>query len=346
MYRYVIRPLLFLLPSETAHTLAMRLLVLLTRVSPGRWCLRRLFSIAAPGLHRHLLGLDFPNPLGIAAGFDKNGTYIAAMAALGFGFIEVGTITPRAQRGNPRPRLFRLKASHALINRMGFNNDGCIAIAHRLQKYRRRKFVLGANIGKNKDTPNDQASDDYLACFDTLHPYVDYFVINVSSPNTPGLRDLQERRPLSKILSAVIQRNADLHERKPLLLKIAPDLTDEQLKNIVALVQEMQIDGIVVTNTTVSREGLRERAEHIKAIGDGGLSGAPLRSRAQEVLQLLHTQLPEKAVLVGVGGIDSAESAAERMAAGASLLQIYTGFIYQGPGLIKRILRKMDSTAK
>ncbi|HLF63126.1 MAG TPA: quinone-dependent dihydroorotate dehydrogenase [Saprospiraceae bacterium] len=343
MYRFLIRPLLFLLPSERAHAIAMNLLLFGLRIPFVKRIVVIVFGVTAPNLPRMIWGLRFPNPLGIAAGFDKNGTYIDALVALGFGSIEVGSITPRSQPGNPKPRLFRLKKSHALINRMGFNNDGCELIARRLQKYHHRNFVLGANIGKNKDTPNGLAVDDYLACFDALHPYVDYFVINVSSPNTPGLRALQEREPLKIILQSILSRNSMLPQRKPIILKIAPDLTNAQLDDIASLVQEIKLDGLVVSNTTLSREGLQEGSDFVSSLGDGGLSGAPLRRRATEVLKYLRAQLPEHISLIGVGGIDSAESAIERMNAGAALIQIYTGLIYEGPGLVKKILKRIGS---
>jgi dihydroorotate dehydrogenase len=301
-----------------------------------------IFPYHSPLLERQLLGLRFPNPLGIAAGFDKNGTYIDALAELGFGAIEIGTVTPRPQSGNPKPRLFRLKKSHGLINRMGFNNDGCKMVAQRLQKYTNRDFVLGANIGKNKDTPNENAVEDYLTCFRELHPYVDYFVVNVSSPNTPGLRALQEREPLKHLLQSLQLLNGSLTKKKPLLLKIAPDLENAQLDDIAALVHEVHLDGLVISNTTLSRAGLQEDAKYIAEIGSGGLSGAPLRARAHEVLTYLKARVPDQLVLIGVGGIDSAKSAVERMKAGADLIQIYTGMIYEGPFLIKRILRALE----
>lgn len=316
-------------------------LLFVLKIPFAKRILRSLFEVQSPSLIREVFGLRFPNPLGIGAGFDKNGTYVEALAVLGFGCIEIGSVTPRPQSGNPKPRLFRLRKSHALINRMGFNNDGCLAIANRLQKYQQRDFVLGANIGKNKDTPNENAVDDYVLCFDTLHPYVDYFVINVSSPNTPGLRALQEREPLKHILQTILTRNQALQKRKPILLKIAPDLNPAQLDDIVSLVKEIHLDGLVVSNTTLSRDGLKEDPEVIEAIGNGGLSGVPVRSRALGMLKYLRARLPKDIVLIGVGGIDSAASATERIDAGAILIQIYTGFIYEGPGLVRRILKSL-----
>jgi dihydroorotate dehydrogenase len=339
MYRYLLRPVLFLFPAETAHHIAMTVLNMIVMLPGGKGLIRLMSGTPSIGQYKSVLGLKFPNQLGIAAGFDKNGAYIGALATLGFGHIEIGTVTPRPQSGNPRPRLFRLHRSRALINRMGFNNEGCINVAHRLAKYHVRDFVLGANIGKNKDTPNEHALDDYLLCFDTLHPYVDYFVVNVSSPNTPGLRELQDRAPLTRILEAILQRNEDLEQRKPILLKIAPDLTEGQLQDIIEMSHELHLDGIVVSNTTISREGLSETASQIERIGNGGLSGAPLQQKSHTMLQQLRAALPETTTLIAVGGIDSAESAAARLDAGAALVQIYTVFIYWGPGVVGEILR-------
>lgn len=341
MYRTLIRPLLFLFPSETAHRIAMGTLNIVVALPFGKWLVRSLFGVRAKGMQREIAGLTFPNPLGIAAGFDKNGTSINALAALGFGHIEIGSVTPRPQLGNPRPRLFRLKKSRALINRMGFNNEGCIAIAHRLAKHRDRNFILGANIGKNKDTPNERAADDYVLCFDTLHPYVDYFVVNVSSPNTPGLRALQEREPLRNILEAVIARNQELSPARPLFLKIAPDLSDALVTDIVQLALELKLSGLIVANTTVSREGLLEDPVAVNNIGAGGVSGVPLRVRAQALLMLVKTLVPDDFLLIGVGGIDSPETAIDRIHGGASLIQLYTGFVYEGPGLVRRILKRL-----
>jgi dihydroorotate dehydrogenase len=338
MYRYLLRPVLFLFPAETAHHIAMTALSFMIRIPGGKGLIRLLFG-AHPQRHRQsILGLDFPNRLGIAAGFDKNGSYVAALAALGFGHIEIGTVTPRPQHGNPRPRLFRLHRSHALINRMGFNNKGCLTVSHHLENYRNRDFILGANIGKNKDTPNENAVDDYLLCFDTLHPHVDYFVVNVSSPNTPGLRELQDREPLTRILEAILQRNSELDQRKPVLLKIAPDLTDGQLRDIIEMSNELSLDGIVVSNTTIARSGLLESPAFISKIGNGGLSGVPLQQKSHTMLQQLRAALPEAMTLIGVGGIDSGESAQARLDAGASLVQVYTGFIYKGPSLVSEIV--------
>ncbi|HRD51515.1 MAG TPA: quinone-dependent dihydroorotate dehydrogenase [Flavobacteriales bacterium] len=329
----LLRPLLFLLPPERAHHLTFNLLELASRV-PG---LLALVGGAAPPKQAsvEVMGLRFPSPVGLAAGMDKDARHVDALARIGFGFIEVGTLTPKPQPGNPQPRLFRLKADHALINRMGFNNGGVAAAVERL-RHRTPGIIVGGNIGKNKDTPNERAIDDYIACFDALHPVVDYFVVNVSSPNTPGLRALQEKGPLLEILFALKQR-ASRDSEKPILLKIAPDLTHEQLDDIVAVVKESGIAGVIATNTTIAREGLKTPNAELEAIGAGGLSGAPVRSRSTEVINYLRQRLPRPVVIIGVGGIDSWEAAKEKLEAGADLVQVYTGLVYEGPSLVKRI---------
>lgn len=332
MYR-LLRPLLFLLSPERAHRITFRLLHLAGAI-PG--------ALALVGARRppkkaalRLMGLDFPGPVGLAAGMDKDAEHVAALARIGFGHVEVGTVTPLAQPGNDRPRLFRLPADRALINRMGFNNGGATAAAGRLRK-RVPGIVVGGNIGKNKNTPNEAAVDDYVKCFRTLHPVVDYFVVNVSSPNTPGLRALQDKGPLLGILARLKGLALEMGE-KPILLKIAPDLADEQLDDVVAVVKESGIAGIVATNTTIARTGLHTPTATLEAIGAGGLSGAPLRERSLEVVRNLRSRLPRPFVIIGVGGIDSAEAAMERMDAGADLVQVYTGLVYEGPALLQHI---------
>lgn len=282
-----------------------------------------------------VMGLEFPGPVGLAAGMDKDAEHVAALARIGFGHVEIGTVTPLPQPGNDRPRLFRLRTDRALINRMGFNNGGATAAAERLRK-RVPGIVVGGNIGKNKNTPNEAAVEDYVKCFRALHPVVDYFVVNVSSPNTPGLRALQDKGPLLGIL-ARLKALSDELGTKPILLKIAPDLTDEQLDDVVAVVKESGIAGIVATNTTIARTGLRTPAATLESIGAGGLSGAPLRERSLAVVRYLRARLPRPFVIIGVGGIDSAEAAMERLDAGADLVQVYTGLVYEGPALLKRI---------
>lgn len=305
-------------------------------IAPFRGLLRTMFVSKKSGMERTLWGITFPNPVGLAAGFDKDAKFTDALACLGFGFIEIGTLTPRPQGGNPKPRLFRLPADQALINRMGFNNDGVAAAVERLRK-RNEKVIIGGNIGKNKDTPNEDATSDYEKCFLSLYEVVDYFVVNVSSPNTPGLRALQDKEPLSQLLGRLQTLNLEKGGKKPLLLKIAPDLTNEQLDDIIDIVRITGIDGVVSSNTTISREGLRTTKEAVDSIGAGGLSGAPLRNRATEVIKYLHTNSKGAFPIIASGGIFTAEDAKEKLAAGASLVQVYTGFIYQGPGIARTI---------
>lgn len=294
------------------------------------------FAYENPVLEREVFGLKFKNPVGLAAGFDKDGKLIDEMAMLGFGFIEIGTLTPVAQEGNPQPRLFRLPEDEALINRMGFNNGGVKEAVERLKK-RKSDVLIGGNIGKNKVTPNESAVDDYLICLEELHPYVDYFVVNVSSPNTPNLRDLQEKEPLKKLLSAVKSANDQKGKPKPILLKIAPDLTNGQLDDIVEIVLETKIDGVIATNTTIDRSQLKTSPSKVAAFGAGGVSGKVLAKRSTEVIRYLSEKSNKAFPIIGVGGIYSAEDAIDKLEAGASLIQIYSGMIYEGPGLIKRI---------
>ncbi len=338
MYRLLIKPLFFLLPPECAHFLALTLMEMLLRLPGMETLFKYAFRPRVAPAPKPAAGLLFSNPVGLAAGFDKNGRHIRAMAALGFGFIEVGTVTPRPQAGNPKPRLFRLPADRALINRMGFNNDGLDALVKQLQRPRPPGVLIGGNIGKNKDTPNEKADDDYAACFEALFPWVDYFAVNVSSPNTPNLRELQDKEPLTRLLTSLQQLNLAREKTKPVLLKIAPDLTDAQLDDIVSIARKTGIAGIIATNTTVSRNGLRTPTFRIERIGAGGLSGHPLRLRSLHVIRYLRAKLPPPFVLIGVGGIDSPQAAKEKLDAGADLVQLYTGFIYEGPGIVKRIL--------
>ena len=300
--------------------------------------IQSIFVIKSPELERTLWGIKFPNPVGLAAGFDKDAKFTDSLACLGFGFIEIGTVTPRPQPGNPKPRLFRLPADSALINRMGFNNDGATEAAQRLSK-RRETIIIGGNIGKNKDTPNENAGDDYEKGFRSLYDQVDYFVVNVSSPNTPGLRELQDKAPLTELLNRLQAVNATLGGKKPILLKIAPDLTNEQLNDIIDIVRTTRLDGIVSSNTTISRDGLATPQAEIANIGAGGLSGAPLRKRATEVVRYLHTNSNGTIPIIASGGIFTAADAKEKLDAGASLIQVYTGFIYEGPGIAKKICK-------
>jgi dihydroorotate dehydrogenase len=291
-------------------------------------------------LEKEVFGVWFKNPIGLAAGFDKDAEYIDEFASLGFGFIEIGTITPQGQPGNPRPRLFRLKEDEALINRMGFNNDGVNSAVKHLKK-RKSNVIIGGNIGKNKSTPNEEAFRDYEMSFEALFEHVDYFAVNVSSPNTPNLRELQEKEPLTKLLSRLIERNKSKKYPRPILLKIAPDLTNLQLDDIIEIVEQLNLSGVIATNTTISRAELSADASLIDTIGNGGLSGKPLKDRSTEVIGYLHDHSKSKFPIIGVGGINSPEDALEKLRAGASLIQLYTGFIYQGPSLIKKINKEL-----
>ena len=336
MYKLLIRPLLFLLPAEKAHHFTFSLVRLMHKIPGIAGLNKALFTVSDPRLKRNLFGLEFPNPIGLAAGFDKDAKLYRELSNYGFGFIEIGTLTPKGQPGNPQPRLFRLRADEALINRMGFNNGGVDEALTRL-KADRGNLIVGGNIGKNKVTPNEEATNDYLQCFEALFPYVDYFVVNVSSPNTPNLRALQEREPLTQLLNALQEVNNKKDKRKPILLKIAPDLTNEQLDDIVGIVQDSKIDGLIATNTTIDRTGLQESESSLNDIGAGGLSGKPVRNRSTEVIRYLNEKSNGAIPIIGVGGIYTAEDAIEKLKAGASLVQVYTGFIYEGPAIVKKI---------
>ncbi len=344
MYQ-LLKPILFKFDPENVHYFVTRNLKRFNRVPGGAGLSRGLWSVDDARLEREVFGLKFKNPVGLAAGFDKNGDVIAEMANLGFGFVELGTVTPLPQPGNPKPRMFRLPADAALINRMGFNNLGVDVLAQRIATYRksaeaaRNPVIIGGNIGKNKVTPNEDAVSDYIKCFDRLFDVVDYFVVNVSSPNTPGLRALQEKEPLMHILNTLQQRNHKNGISRPILLKIAPDLTNEQLDDIVEIVTNTGIAGVIATNTTISREGLHT-AKHIVE-ETGGLSGKPLTKRSTEVIRYLSQRSSGAFPIIGVGGIHSAEDAEEKLKAGAALVQLYTGFIYEGPDLISRICRRL-----
>jgi len=327
---------------EKAHYRTFDMFRLAHSLPGGPALLRKLYEVKHPSLERKLFGLTFPNPVGLAAGLDKDARMIDEFGALGFGFVEIGTLTPKAQPGNDKPRLFRLPIDFALINRMGFNNGGVEDAVTRLKK-RKSKVIVGGNIGKNKVTPNEEAILDYEKAFHALFNEVDYFVVNVSSPNTPGLRDLQEKEPLMRILNRLQELNRQKPSRKPILLKIAPDLTDSQLDDIIDIVKQTAIDGIIATNTTISREGLNTPAERIKEIGAGGLSGKPLTQRSTEVIRYLSQKSGKAFPIIGVGGIHSAEDALEKLEAGASLIQLYSGLIYEGPNLIGRINRRLIS---
>lgn len=334
MYKTIIRPVFFKFDPEKIHHFTFSMLKFYQRIGFGS-VFRSVYNIENPRLERELFGLKFPNPVGLAAGFDKDAKLYKELSNLGFGFIEIGTVTPKPQAGNETPRLFRLKEDSAIINRMGFNNGGVEEAVERLKNNPKgkRRVLIGGNIGKNKSTPNEDAVNDYITCFDKLFDYVDYFVVNVSSPNTPNLRELQEKKPLTDLLQRLQDRNNSKVKRKPILLKIAPDLTDDQLLDIIDIVSVTNIDGVIATNTTIARDGLSS----VNKSEIGGLSGKPLTKRATEVIRFLSEKSNNAFPIIGVGGIHSEEDALEKLNAGASLIQLYTGFIYEGPGLIKRI---------
>ena len=334
---YLLRKILFVFDPEKVHYFTMDSLSLLLKIPPVRWFFKRLFISSEADLETEVFGLKFKNPVGLAAGFDKNAKYINELSYCGFGFIEIGTLTPKAQTGNPKLRLFRLKEDQGIINRMGFNNDGVeLAIEH-LQKARKNGVLVGGNIGKNKVTPNENAVDDYLTCFERLFDYVDYFVVNVSSPNTPNLRALQEKEPLENLLNALVTKNRTYSNPKPVLLKIAPDLSNSQLDDIVDIFSSTNIDGLIATNTTISRENLITDSKQVEEMGAGGLSGLPVKDRSTEVIRYISNKSKGTIPIIGVGGIHSAEGAIEKLKAGATLIQMYTGFIYEGPAVVKRI---------
>ncbi|MDB5262138.1 MAG: dihydroorotate dehydrogenase [Adhaeribacter sp.] len=338
MYKSLLRPLLFQIDPEAIHTFSYSALKTAFKLPLAKKLGEQAFCVRDARLERKVFGLTFPNPVGLAAGFDKNALLVDEVAQFGFGFIEIGTVTPRPQPGNDKPRLFRLPADQALVNRMGFNNQGVGVAADRL-RYRKNNIIIGGNIGKNKNTPNEDALQDYSYCFEALYDVVDYFVVNVSSPNTPDLRALQDKEPLQALLAALQQQNAAKAARKPLLLKIAPDLNQNQLDDIIQIAIDTGLDGIVATNTTISRDGLKTSQANLEAIGAGGLSGKPLRDKATEIIRYLRLHLPVHIRIIGVGGIMTPEDATEKLAAGADLVQLYTGFIYEGPSLVKQINR-------
>ena len=338
MYKILISPILFLFDAERIHYFVCEVLRVAFKIPFVPQLIRSMYTFEHPDLVTEVAGLRFRNPVGLAAGFDKNAEMVDYFEALGFGYIEIGTVTPRPQPGNDKPRLFRLKKDKALINRMGFNNKGAAVASAKLAK-RQSKIMVGGNIGKNKNTPNDQALSDYLICFRELFDVVDYFVVNVSSPNTPGLRDLQEKEPLTALLKELQTKNREKFNPKPIFLKIAPDLTNSQLDDIIEIVKETGIAGVIATNTTIGRENLRTDKREIEKIGAGGLSGAPLTHRSTEVIRYLCDKSNHAFPVIGVGGIASPGEALEKKNAGAALIQLYTGFIYEGPGLVRRICK-------
>ncbi len=348
MYRFL-RKLLFLFSPEWVHYFSMNGLKFLCKIGLKQ-LIALIYSPASPtSSHKKVINLSFKNCVGLGAGFDKNARYLNELEALGFGFVEIGTVTPLAQAGNDKPRLFRLPADKALINRMGFNNDGVRKVAERLKQWRKlqekrkpaQPLIIGGNIGKNKATPNEEAWKDYEICFRELHAYVDYFVVNVSSPNTPGLRELQDKGALRKILLHLLMINNGKAQAKPVLLKIAPDLTKEQIDDVIDLAMEIKLDGLVATNTTISRAGLSEKSSEL-AKEAGGLSGSPLKERTTEIVAYIHQKTNGQLPIVASGGIFTGTDAQEKLKAGGSLVQVWTGFIYEGPGIVKKICGKIS----
>lgn len=339
MYKYLIKPLFFSMSPEKAHYFAMGCLTLFAKIPLGSFFLRLLYHHKNPSLEQTVMGLKFPNPVGLAAGFDKDARWIQQLSHLGFGFIEIGTLTPKAQAGNPKPRLFRLIEDKGLVNRMGFNNNGVIRAIDLLKN--KKNILVGGNIGKNTATPNDKAKEDYIHCFQLLHPYVDYFVVNVSCPNVKNLDKLQDKGFLVDLLLSLQQINRNQPTAKPILLKIAPNLTPEQLNEIIDIVSITKIEGVIATNTATHRRGLRTNQQTLEKIGNGGLSGQPLTKTATQTIRYLRENTEQDFVIIGVGGIHSPEEAQKKIDAGANLIQIYTGFIYEGPGLIKKINKRL-----
>ncbi|MCL4153314.1 UNVERIFIED_CONTAM: hypothetical protein GTU68_004927 [Idotea baltica] len=331
MYKAIIRPILFLFDPEKVHYFSFSLIKFLSKIGFSG-LFRYLYVVDDSKLEKELFGITFKNPVGLAAGFDKNALLYNELSDFGFGFVEIGTLTPKPQSGNPKPRLFRLEEDKAIVNRMGFNNLGVFDAVEQLKK--KHRILIGGNIGKNKLTPNSEAVKDYLICFDALFDYVDYFVVNVSSPNTPGLRELQDKEPLTALLNEL-----QLENDKPILLKIAPDLTDNQLLDIIDIVDSTKIDGIIASNTTIERNNLKSHAILLEEAG--GLSGMPLKNRSTEVIRFLSEKSNKSFPIIGVGGIHSAEDALEKLDAGADLIQLWTGFVYEGPGLVKKITKAL-----
>jgi dihydroorotate dehydrogenase len=355
MYKSL-RSFLFLFDPEKVHYFSMKMLKIVCSIGLTKTLLQKIFQPKG-NLQFTALGLTFPNRVGLAAGFDKNASYLRELDALGFGAVEIGTVTPVAQNGNEKPRVFRLPDDKALINRMGFNNEGVEAVANRLKIWKEKshaenntgssRMIIGGNIGKNKVTPNEEAWSDYEICFTVLQPYVDYFVVNVSSPNTPGLRALQEKESLRQIFEVLQARNKKFAKPKPILLKIAPDLTMEQVDDVIDLAKEIELDGLVVSNTTISREDLSERSRLKKESKEaGGLSGLPVRKRSTELISYIHQKTNGVIPIIASGGIFTAADAQEKLDAGASLVQVWTGFVYEGPGIVKKICKGLHSSFK
>jgi len=336
LYKRILKPLLFLFDAESVHNFVFIFLKFIFKIPLIGWSTRLFFNYSNPKLEKELLGLKFKNPVGLAAGFDKDAKLIDELSNFGFGFIEIGTLTPNHQTGNPKPRLFRLEDDQALINRMGFNNQGVLDAVERLRR-RSSDIIVGGNIGKDKETSIEKAIEDFEYCFEALFDLVDYFVVNVSSPNTPHLRDLQNKEPLQKLLLRMKDRSNTKKQVKPILLKIAPDLENSELDDIVDIVKEINVDGIIATNTTTERLQLTTNKDLVKKFGEGGLSGKPLNKKANKVIRYLSEKLDGKVPIIGVGGIQTVKDAIEMLEAGADLIQIYTGFIFEGPSVVKKI---------
>lgn len=343
MYK-ILRFFLFLMDAEEAHYATLKSLKIIVKIPLLGWLIKQYFTIKNKKLEKQFFGLNFKNPVGLAAGLDKNAAYIEALSCLGFGFIEVGTVTPLPQDGNPKPRLFRIKQDKAIINRMGFNNAGMEVVRNNILNYRNKhpksNLIIGVNIGKNKETPNETAKEDYIKCFNHLYDMADYFVVNVSSPNTPDLRALQEKEPLQDIIFSLQNQNKYKDKLKPILLKIAPDLSKEQLNDILEIVDNTNLSGIIATNTTIGRDGITLYENELNEIGSGGLSGEPLTDSSTFVIEHLRNKNHDIPI-IGVGGIMSAKNAKEKMQFGADLVQVYTGLIYEGPSLVKQINRQL-----
>ena len=344
MYKSIIRPILFKFDPEAIHYFSFDAIKLLSKIPGIPFLIRRLFQLNHPALERELFGLRFKNPVGLAAGFDKNAVLYNELANFGFGFIEIGTVTPKPQEGNPKQRLFRLQADKGIINRMGFNNAGLEAAIVQLKK-NKKQVIIGGNIGKNTQTLAEGYTADYLECFEALHPYVDYFVLNVSCPNVGSHAKLNDKDYLEELIKAVQALNATFEVSKPILLKIAPDLNDTQLDEIIELVAVTKLEGVIASNTSISRENLKTDVASLEAIGNGGVSGQPIKEKSTQVIKYLSEKSQKAFPIIGVGGIHSAQDALDKIAAGADLVQIYTGFIYEGPALVKRINKALLKSA-
>lgn len=336
MYKAIIRPIFFLFDPEKIHHFTFSLIKVVSKIPLMSSIFRKLYTVSDKKLERNLFGLNFKNPVGLAAGFDKNAVLYNELSNFGFGFIEIGTVTPKRQAGNPKKRLFRLKEDQGIVNRMGFNNEGLAAAIQQLKK-NQEKVIIGGNIGKNTQTTPENYTKDYLECFKGLHPFVDYFVLNVSCPNVGSHAKLNDKDYLVELISACQKVNNKEAKQKPILLKIAPDLNSIQLDEIIELVSETKIDGVIASNTSVSRENLKTAKEKLQQIGNGGVSGQPIKEKSTEVIRYLSEKSNRAFPIIGVGGIHSEQDALDKINAGADLVQIYTGFIYEGPSLVKRI---------